>query len=115
MTYLPKFIFIDDTSIQFGMVNNVYRSDMESGIPKTKPINSTSMFNLQFDVSMEAKELGSFYTWFNSEIRSGAFWFIMNHPLTGVQTRLRFMEYDFSWRKTGNLLTTTFMLEGYYV
>lgn len=115
MKNFPDFIFINDTSIQIGMVNNVYRSNMESGVPKLKQINSTSMFNLQFDVSIDASDLRNFYEWFNNDLSSGSFWFIMNHPLTGEKVRLRFAEYDFSWRKIGSLMVSSFLLEGYYV
>lgn len=115
MTFFPKYIFIDDSSIQFSIVDNVYRSEMESGLQKVKPRESVPMFNISFDVSINKNDITSFYNWYLKDLRSGANWFLLKHPLTGKLSRFRFLNNEISWDKIGTLVISNFELEGYYI
>lgn len=108
----PNYIFIDDSSIEFATVDNVLRSDIEVGPVKTRPIQSRPMFNVKFDVSVCDEDFPKFKTWFAS-VKYGAYWFFMNHPLTGVNTKVRFLETQLTWSKVGSLFQSEFTLEGY--
>lgn len=114
MTFLPSFVFIDDSSIEFSLTENIIRTQMDSGVEKIKQKDSIATFNLSFVVSIHREDFKSFYDWYNNDLRFGAFWFLMSHPLTGESVRVRFRQ-NFSWRKLGNLMTSSFVIEGYYV
>lgn len=109
----PKYVFINDQGLQRSMMNNVVRSEMEVGPQKTRPIQSTPMFQAAMEITICDDKLTAFRTWFRNDIGSGAYWFLMNDPFDGVKRRFRFVNYDFSWSKMGTLLKTSIVLEAY--
>lgn len=109
----PKYIFIDDSSLQRATVDNVLRSDMDIGPQKTRPIQSIPMFQITFDASICDDKLLNFRTWFRNDLGSGAYWFLMNDPFDGTQRRFRFAETEITWTKLGTLLGSKFVLEAY--
>lgn len=109
----PGFIFVDDNSLVRDNVSNILRSSMEVGPQKTRPIQSTPLFNLTMSVSICEKDLLLFRQWFNGETNFGSNWFMMNDPFDGTRRRFRFLDPEFSWRKNGDVLTTSFILEAY--
>lgn len=113
MTDFPKYLFIDDSTLVRGQYNNVYRSEMEIGPQKTRPIQTIPLFSAEFQVSMNAKRMYEFRQWFSNDLRSGALWFLMNDPFDGTRRRFRFAETEISWTKSGNLYRSAFVLEAY--
>lgn len=110
---IPTYIFIDDNGIQKAYRDNVVRSEMEVGPQKTRPKQSTRLFQMSLNVSICVDKEGDFNEWFTEDIGSGAYWFLMNDPLNGVRRRFRFVETEFAWTKSGNLLRSQFILEAY--
>lgn len=109
----PSYIFIDDNSLQRATTSNVLRSEMEVGAQKTRPIQSKPMFQTSMSISMRTERLIDFRTWFNNDLKFGAQWFTLNDPFDGTIRRFRFIEYDLTWKKTGNLLQSEIKLEAY--
>jgi len=109
----PKYVFIDDSTLQRVQLSNVIRSETEIGAQKTRPIQSIPMFNVVMDISICNSDLINFRTWFKNEIGSGAYWFLLNDPFDGTRRRFRFIETEFSWSKRGNNLLTSINLEAY--
>lgn len=109
----PNYIFINDEGLERSNTSNVIRSEMEVGPQKTRPKQSTPMFQTAINISMRTNRLTDFRTWFKNEINFGAYWFLMNDPFDGTQRRFRFVEYEFAWQKTGNLFQTKIVLEAY--
>lgn len=110
---LPSYIFVDDSSIKKVKMNNIVRSEMESGIQKTRRKQSRSMFQVSFNISICDDKESSFYNWFENDLNDGANWFIMKDPLSGEEKRFRFIEYEIAWNKIGDVLQTSFKLESY--
>ena len=115
MTEFPKFIFIDDTTINKNKVPNLVRSEMETGPNKSRPVQSFGMFNMSFQIAIPVTKEHDFEDWFNGDLGYGSFWFLLNDPLDGVKKRFRFLETEIQWRKSGNLLRTSISLEAYDV
>lgn len=113
MTNFPDYIFVNDSSVRFLTVDNIMRSDMESGVAKTKPINSIPVSQITFPVSINRNDLASFYRWFSSDLNYGQRWFLMRHPIFGEVQRFRFLETRIEWEKIGTLLVSDFVLEAY--
>ena len=113
MPRLPTYIFVNDESIQKGKAPNVIRSEMEAGIQKTRRKQSASMYNVSFEVSICDDKEQDFWTWFETELGDGAYWFLMKDPISGVEKRFRFVSYDLVWKKQGDVLTSNFPLESY--
>lgn len=109
----PTYIFIDDSTLSRATVPNVVRSEMEVGPQKTRPIQSIPMFQVTMDISLCATKLNDYRAWFFNQIGSGAYWFLLNDPFDGTKRRFRFVSYDNSWVKTGNLMRTSVVLEAY--
>lgn len=109
----PDYIFIDDNGLERANTPNVLRSEMEVGPQKTRPIQTTPMFQVSMSISMRANRLAEFRTWFNQDIRFGAYWFLMSDPFDGVKRRFRFIDYELAWEKTGNLVRSKIVLEAY--
>ena len=109
----PDYIFIDDKGLERATTPNVLRSEMEVGPQKTRPIQAIPMFQVSMNISMRSNRLTDFRAWFNQDIRFGAYWFLMNDPFDGVKRRFRFIDYEMNWSKTGNLLQSKIVLEGY--
>lgn len=110
---LPGYVFIDDATLQRAYMPNVLRSEMEVGPQKTRPIQSKPMFQTSMDISICLKDLGSFNQWFRESIGFGSYWFLMNDPFDGTRRRFRFVSYDYSWRKVGDLMQTNIVVEAY--
>lgn len=113
MNEFPDYIFINDLSIRSKSINNIVRTEMGSGLPKTKPIDSTPMREVSFDVSIDSSDLTSFNNWFRLDLKSGLYFFLMRDPLLGVIKRFRFKDTEIEWSKIGSILTSRFILESY--
>lgn len=113
MVNIPKFIFIDDSTIARKNYPNVIRSEMESGPVKQRPINSVPMFGLSFDVSINKAKFTEFRTWFINDLLRGTLWFTMKDPITGQLIKVRFADTELEWLKAGNLMRSSFVLEAY--
>lgn len=109
---LPSYVFVDDSSLRLIPRNNVLRSEMETGMPKTRPIQSGSLDNYSMQISFCKKNLLPFKAWFKS-IKFGADWFIMTDPIDGVRKRFRFVETELEHVKRGSLYLTNIVLETY--
>lgn len=109
----PTYVFINDEGLQRGTVNNVLRSDMEIGPQKTRPIQTTPLFQVSMQISMCYDKLIDWRTWWKNQIGSGAYYFLMNDPFDGVQRRFRFISGEMMWAKDGNLLMATAVVEAY--
>lgn len=113
MPTFPKYIFIDDSSLQRVTMDNVLRSEMEVGPQKTRPIQSVPMMQISFSASICDDKLLNFRTWFRNDLGSGARYFLMYDPFDGERRRFRFVETEISWSKVGTLLSTKFVMEAY--
>lgn len=109
----PKYVFIDDSTLERVSMANVLRSEMEVGPQKTRPIQSTPMFQVSMQISICADKLTDFREWYQQDIGFGAYWFTLNDPFDGTLRRFRFVEYENAWAKAGNLLRTSVILEAY--
>ena len=114
MTTFPDFVFVNDATIRYQVSDNVMRSEMESGVAKTRQINSAPTENITFDISVNRMDLGKFYKWFSEDTKSGQLWFLMRHPLAGTVKRFRFVTTDIAWEKIGTLLVASVTIEGYH-
>lgn len=108
----PKYVFIDDSSLERINIPNVLRSEMETGPQKTRPIQSVPMFNIRMNISICEDDLLNFKTWFK-DLKFGSNWFLMNDPFDGTERRFRITNYDLSWKKLGDLLTSAIVVEAY--
>lgn len=113
MTNLPAYVFIDDSTLSRQDVPNVLRSEMEVGPQKTRPIQSIPLYNLGANISVCLEDFDLFRAWYRNDLKSGAYWFLMNDPFNGVKRRFRFAAYDLTWQKTGNLMSASVTLEAY--
>lgn len=113
MTTFPNFIFINDQTIKKIFVDNIIRSEMESGDTKTKLKRTIPLINYSFEVSINLKDFSSFENWFIGELRSGSLGFLIRDFFTGKFLRMKFLDSNLEWIKTGNLMTATFILEGH--
>lgn len=109
----PRYVFIDDSSLQKAYQSNIIRSEMEIGPQKTRPIQSVRMFQISFKASICDDKEQDFNAWFTNDIGSGGYWFLLSDPFNGTKRRFRFVNTEFAWKKSGNLLQTTFVLEAY--
>lgn len=114
MIELPKYVFLDDSTMVRADVPNLIRTKMEAGPDKIKKIQTTPLFNCSCDVSINVSRLKDFRTWKANDLNGGSSWFLMNDPFDGVKRRFRFiLDNEIEWTKAGNLLTAKFVLEGY--
>lgn len=112
MMEFPDYIFIDDSTIEFSIRDNIIRSEMSNGMDKTKPRQSLTIQDIKFSVSMHRDSLNDFNKWFES-LQFGSLFFLMRNPLMGNVKKYRFSNTEFSWKKSGNLYSSTFELESY--
>lgn len=110
---LPKYVFIDDSTLVRTTLSNIIRSDMEVGPQKTRKIQSVPMFNISMQISIHKKNFSNFRSWYLNEVGSGALWFLMFDPIDGTQRRFRFTEGELQWTKSGNLFRSSIVLEAY--
>lgn len=113
MVNIPSFIFIDDSTVVRTNVPNVIRSEMASGPVKQRPINSVPMYNLSFEVSVNKAKFTNYRSWFINDLLRGTLWFTMKEPITGQLVKVRFADTELEWRKAGNLMRSSFVLEAY--
>jgi hypothetical protein len=113
MTRFPRFIFIDDTTIEREQPQNILRSEMEVGPQKTKPIQSIPLFNISFEIALPFHRFKDYNDWFKS-VRYGADWFLLRDPIDGALKRFRIVEYD-TFKKEGSLMRSRVKVEAYDV
>lgn len=113
MPRLPTYIFVDDSTVTKVKMPNVVRSEMDSGVQKTRKKQSAPNYQIGFQVSICEDKEQNFWDWFENDISDGAFWFLMKDPISGVEKRFRFVEYEIAWKKLGDVLTSSFKLESY--
>lgn len=113
MTKLPSYIFVNDLTIRIAKMPNVLRSEMEAGMQRTRKLQSRTTKQYSCELSICTDKEASFDEWFDSDLASGAFWFLMNNPINGKEQRFRFVEYEITWTKTGDVLTSPIILESY--
>lgn len=113
MKNFPDYIFIDDSTIGIGTVDNIIRSEMDSGLPKTKQRDSVLMLNVTFSATINRDDIADFYRWFQNDLEGGQRWFLLRNPVFGNIQRFRFSVTEFQWQKLGTLYGTSFVLEGY--
>lgn len=111
MIKFPKYIFIDDTTIETGPADNVLRSEMEVGPQKTRPIQSIPMIETRFEIAISESRLGEFKNWIRS-IGYGSQFFIMFDPTDGVEKKFRIVEMD-ALAKSGTLYRSRLTVESY--
>lgn len=111
---LPKFIFIDDSSLVRLYQNNTVKSEFEYGPQKTRPLQSKPLVTYSMTISIQSIKITDFDEWFVNQLNWGTGFFFMNDPFTGVETRFRFVETQLSWMKSGTLLKCDISLEGYH-
>lgn len=115
MNEFPSYIFINDLSIRERVLNNVIRTDMGSGLSKTKPKDSAPVRIISFDVSINRNDYKKFKEWFAINLRYGQLFFLLRDPLSGEIKRFRFENTEIDWAKVGSILTANFSLESYDV
>lgn len=113
MVKMPEYVFIDDSTLTRSYVDNILRSQTESGPMKTRPIQNVPMFQVSFTARIHSSRFAEFNNWFKYTVGFGAYFFLMRDPFDGTERRFRFSEASFSWAKTGNLMSTNFVLEAY--
>lgn len=108
----PDFVFIDDSSLTYTSLENVLRSQMEVGPPKTRPMACKPMFQISFTGRIcGLTDFNRFKFWFKSELQYGSNWFLLIDPFDGIEKRFRFVNTQFSWAKFDEIYTATFTLE----
>lgn len=108
----PDYVFIDDNSIRMEIQNNVFRSEMEVGPNKTRPIACKPMTQVSFTGSIcGLLDFNSFQAWFKNEVSFGSSWFLLIDPFDGIEKRFRFVETNLSWAKSEEIYSTSFSLE----
>lgn len=112
MNEFPEFLFIDDSTITLTAIDNIIRSDMDNGMAKTKPNQSSPIYSISFSVFTHKENILEFNSWFRN-IRHGALWFLMRSPVNGKMKKYRFRETQISWKKEGSLWGSNFELEYY--
>lgn len=113
MIEFPKYIFIDDSTVNHSYQPNVIRSEMDVGPQKTRPIQSRPLYSIAFGVAIPVRRFPEFQTWFFTTLRSGTSWFLLKDPIDGTEKRFRFVETDLEWTKSGNLMRSAFVIEAY--
>ncbi len=109
----PTYIFINDNSLSREIQENVLRSENEVGPNKTRPLQCTPMFRVQFTVSICEDDYQAYLTWFRSSIHYGSDWFLMPDPFDGELKRFRFANTQIQFTKNKLNYQATFLLEGY--
>lgn len=115
MRKFPKFVFINDSTLVRRDVNNVLRSDMETGPAKTRPIQSVPLYNVSAEIAYNIARHSDWRSFWRNDIGFGAYWFLMKDPFDGVLRKFRFLETEIDWQKSGNLMKATVSLEAYDV
>lgn len=108
----PKWVFIDDSSLQRENVDNVLKSEMEVGPAKTRPIQSVPMFRISANISYCLDSDSQWRSWWRS-IGFGSYWFILPDPFDGTKRRFRFVDTNIIWVKQGKNMSTSVILEAY--
>lgn len=108
----PDFIFIDDSTLNYTSLENVLRSQMEVGPPKTRPMACKPMFQIAFTARIcGLEDFNRFKFWFKNEISYGAYGFLLIDPFDGVEKKFKFATTQFSWSKLDEIYSATFSLE----
>lgn len=113
MTEFPKYLFIDDSSIRISTTDNITRSEMDNGLAKTKRLNSVPILNFSFNITVNRRDLGSFYKWFLEDLGGGQRWFLLRNLSFGEIQRFRFVTTQIEWEKLGTLYVTNVTIEGH--
>lgn len=108
----PSYIFINDSTIQKEIRNNVLRTEMNVGPSKNRPIQCRPMYDLTFNITFCDDKIQDFENWFQGDIGHGAYWFLLNDPISGESKRFRFTQPP-RLSKIGNIYTSNFSLEAY--
>lgn len=113
MPSMPKYVFIDDSTLQRVNAPNVLRSDMEVGPQKTRQIQSVPLFQVAMSISVCKDDFNSWRQFFNTDLRHGSLWFLMKDPFDGTLRRWRFVETDLTWAKLGTVMVSQVVIESY--
>lgn len=113
MRKIPSFIFINDENLSYQRNENVTRSEMDNGLPKTRNKESTQSFTMNFGISIHEDDFNLFYDWMDNEINGGLSWFLLRSPLTGKMIRARLTTNSIQWTKEGTILISSMSIEGY--
>lgn len=108
----PKYIFIDDSSIQETRITNMRSSDDFEVGPKRVSANSCrTMYQIRFNMSVCLDDYTEYLRWYEEVIKQGTQWFLMKCPLRGTEFRFRFLPQDLQFRKEGNSMRKSCTLE----
>ena len=113
MIEFPKFIFIDDSSINISIQTNVIEDEMSDGLKKRRIKSSKNYIVYSFDVSFHNENFEEFKRWFRHDINSGTRNFRFKDPLDGSFKVCRFVSTDLSFSKKSNLIVSSFEIEGF--
>lgn len=111
MTEFPKFVFIDDSTVDRGMPDDIVRSEMEVGPQKTRPKQNAPLYQVSFEASIPSRKFQEFNSWYRNDIKRTG-WFMLYDPVDGIRKRFRIVEME-SWKKFGTLMRSTMTLEAY--
>lgn len=113
MPRFPDWIFINDETLTRNEVDNLVKSEMETGPQKTRPKQSRPLFNTSFEISFSAEKYNEWISWKNNEINYGASWFVMNDPFNGERIIARIVNNDAPMQKRGLLIFIQLTVESY--
>ncbi len=81
----------------------VTRSEMDRGVPKQRRIMSDTLVSVTINVHFRSKQQESnFMVWFDTEIGSGADWFLWFHPRLQATVSARIVAGSFGQLKPDN-------------
>lgn len=71
--------------------DNVIRTQMETGYPKTRKRSTAAPYQLRLLFNMTKAQVATLYTFFSSTINDGVDSFTMTHPRTGASETFRML------------------------
>lgn len=107
----PKYVFIDDSSIEEIKISNQVRTSFDRGLEKTRPLNSLSIYQLKFDVYIDISDYENFDYWLNNILRDRTSFFLMKCPIRGKEYKFRFLDGDLNFKKEFENMTAQINLE----
>ena len=104
MPRFPEWVFINDETLTRSAVSNLVVSEMETGVPKTRPKQSNPLFLTSMDCSIEFEKYSEWMSFVNNDLKYGASWFIMIDPFDGRRIKAKIMNPEEQMQKRGNLV-----------
>ena len=107
----PCYIFINDDSVQETKISNQIRTDFDRGLAQSRPLNTLSIYQMQFQIYVEIKDYLDFDKWLNETLRHRSQYFLMKCPIRGEEYRFRFLDENIRFTKNVDVMEATVNLE----